>query len=100
MNALREQQEHTGQALEQARARLTTLEDYLDRITELLGDPQTHLRLAPVSLRLNQMNIKLDEQSDESGQTLELTEATLGEDLKRILLIARFPRNDLLYDSS
>ncbi|GMQ88703.1 MAG: hypothetical protein BMS9Abin09_0136 [Gammaproteobacteria bacterium] len=94
--ALREQEAHTGQALEQAHARLKTLDDYIDRIAEVLGNPQTHLRLHRISMRLNEMNIKLDEHSADSGRVLELSEASLGEHLKRILLIARFPRDDLL----
>ncbi|NHZ69751.1 MAG: hypothetical protein GWP20_00765 [Thermotogales bacterium] len=96
IEALREQEEHAGQALEQAHARLKTLDDYIDRIAEVLGDPQTHLRLHRISMRLSKMNIKLDERSAESGQVLELSEASLGEHPKRVLLIAKFPRDDLL----
>lgn len=96
IHALRAREVQTGQELEQARARLTTLDDYIERIAEVLGDPQAHLRLDPISMKLSSMNIKLDEQSPESGQSLEFLEASLGKDLKRILLIARFPREDLL----
>ena len=96
IEALREQAAHTGQAFEQAHARLTTLDDYIDRISEVLGDPQTHLRLDCISMHLSKLNIKLDEQSADSGQALELSEASLGERLKRILLIVTFPRDDLL----
>jgi hypothetical protein len=41
------------------------------------------------------MNIRLDEKS-EDGQELELAEGLLGEALRRILLIIRFPRDELL----
>ncbi len=93
---LREQAAHTGQALEQAHARLTTLDDYIDRIADVLGDPQAHLKLNPVSMCLSGMNIKLDKLSTATGHTLELSEASLGKNLKRILSIVRFPRDDLL----
>jgi hypothetical protein len=46
---------------------------------------------------LNKMNIKLEgAASAEAGHDLELTEVSLGENLKRILLITRFPRDELL----
>ncbi|HHJ16224.1 MAG TPA: hypothetical protein ENJ80_05945 [Gammaproteobacteria bacterium] len=93
---LREQAAHTGQALEQAHARLTTLDDYIDRIADVLGDPQAHLRLNRISMCLSGMNIKLDGLSSATGNTLELSEASLGKNLKRILSITRFPRDDLL----
>ncbi len=96
ISSLREKSAYTGKALDQSRARLTTLDDYIDRITEVLGEPQQHFRLRRVSMRLSGMNIKLGEKATASGQTLELTEASLGEHRKRIILIARFPRDDLL----
>ena len=47
-------------------------------------------------MRLSKMNIKLDQQPADTGQALQLIEASLGERLKRVLLITRFPRDDLL----
>jgi hypothetical protein len=97
IEALRKQQNQTGEALEQARASLTTLEDYIDRISEVLGNPGTHLRVGRVSMRLSKMNIKLESvASAEDGHQLDLTEVSLGENLKRTLLITRFPRDELL----
>ncbi|MFQ5642688.1 MAG: hypothetical protein ACE5FQ_03210 [Thiogranum sp.] len=90
--ALREQAANNGQA----GARLTTLEDYIDRIADVLCNPESWLKLYSVSVHLSKMNIKLDDQSTDSGYTLQLTEAALGEHLKRTLLIARFPRDELL----
>ena len=82
---------------EQVRAGLMTLDDYIDRISEVLGDPQTHLRVGRVRMRLNKMNIRLDgAASAEAGHELDLTEVSLGESLRRILLITRFPRIELL----
>jgi hypothetical protein len=97
IEALRTQQQQTGEALQQVRASLTTLDDYIDRISEVLGDPQAHLRVGHLSMCLNKMNIKLEgAASAEAGHDLELTEVSLGENLKRILLITRFPRDELL----
>jgi hypothetical protein len=96
IEALRKQAEHAGDELKQARDRLNTLNDYLDRIEEVLGQPQNHLSVRPISMCLNEMNIKLSEKSADSGKVLDLSEASLGDQLKRVFLIARFPREDLL----
>jgi len=97
IEALQKQYEQTGEALQQARAGLTTLEDYIERISEVLGDPQAYLRVGRVSLRLSKMNIKLEGvASAEDGHQLELTEVSLAENTKRILQITRFPRDELL----
>lgn len=77
-------------------AALSTLNDYIDRIADVLCRPEDWLRVYRVPLHLDKMNIKLDAASDTEGYTLQLTEATLGEQLKRTLFIARFPRDELL----
>jgi len=92
IEALRAQAANNGQT----DARLTTLDDYIDRIADVLGHPQTWLKLYSVTMRLSKMNIQLDDQSNDPGYTLQLTEAALGEYLRRTLLIARFPREELL----
>ena len=97
IEVLRKQHQQTGEALEQLRAGLMTLEDYIERISDVLGEPQAHLRISHVSMRLNKMNIRLEgAAAAENGHPLELTEVSLGENLKRVLLITRFPRDELL----
>jgi flagellar biosynthesis chaperone FliJ len=95
VEALEQQQQHMAQESEQADTKLTTLDDYIDRITEVLGNPERYFRVDHVRMRLSQMNIRLDEKSGD-GQELELAEGLLGEALRRILLIIRFPRDELL----
>jgi hypothetical protein len=96
IEALQQHQQHMTQELEQAGAKLTTLDDYIDRISEVLGNPEGHFRVNRIRMRLSQMNIKRDEKSSGSGHDLELTEALLGDQLQRILLIIKFPRDELL----
>ena len=96
LEALQQQQQHTTQALDQASTRLTTLDDYIDRITEVLAYPEKYFRVNPVSMRLSPMNIKHDEKSPVPGNDLALSEYLLGEEIRRILLIIRFPRDELL----
>jgi len=96
LEALEQRQQHMAQESEQADTKLTTLDDYIDRITEVLGNPEKHFRVEHISMRLSKMNIKLDEKSAGPGAELELTEALLGDKLRRILLIIKFPRDELL----
>jgi len=96
VEAMEQRQQHMAQESEQASAKLTTLDDYIDRITEVLGNPERYFRVDHISMRLSQMNIKLDEKTAGPGADLELTEALLGKKLRRILLIIRFPRDELL----
>ncbi len=97
IGALRDHYEQTGQKLSDLRARLMTLDDYIEQISEVLGDPQAHLTVKRISMRLSKMNIKLDDKAPAAaGDELELTEVSLGEELKRVLLITRFQRDELL----
>ena len=96
LEALQQQQQHTRQAFEQAGARLTTLDDYIDRITEVLGHPEQYFRVNPVSMCLSPMNIKHDGKTTTPGNELTLSEYLLGEEIRRILLIIRFSRDELV----
>lgn len=96
VDALQQRQQKMTQDLEQAGAKLTTLDDYIDRISEVLGNPERHFRVNRIRMRLSQMNIKRDDKSTAPGHELELTEAILGEQVRRILLIIKFPRDELL----
>lgn len=91
-----QQQQHTTQAFEQASARLLTLDDYIDRITEVLGHPAEHFRARHITMRLSQMNIKRDEQAPGAANDLELTELLLGDEIRRIVLTITFPRDELV----
>lgn len=91
-----QQQQHTTQAFEQASARLLTLDDYIDRITEVLGHPAEHFSARHITMRLSQMNIKRDEQAPGAANDLELTELLLGDEIRRIVLTITFPRDELV----
>ena len=62
----------------------------------MLGNPARYFKVNHIGMRLSQMNIKRDEKSAGSGHDLELTEVLLGEQIRRILLIIKFPRDELL----
>ncbi|HFD79144.1 MAG TPA: hypothetical protein ENK05_01965 [Gammaproteobacteria bacterium] len=84
----------TSEALEQARARLDTLDDYIDRISEVLGEPQHYLQVHTLSLRLNVMNIVV-EANDPSGHDLRLTEVSLADERRRVIVPVCFGAQEL-----
>jgi len=49
-----------------------TLDHYLDEISDCLNAAAQHLRIAPITLRLNRMGIKIEDDADPRAITLEL----------------------------
>jgi hypothetical protein len=93
---LHDQLLHSGEELQQAKARVTNLDDYIDVISDVLNEPERHLRARQFSVRLNKMNIKVDDHPEEKGELLQLTELSLGDKTRRVMLLVNFPRKDLL----
>jgi hypothetical protein len=86
--------DRTEQDLADARKPLSTLDDYLEQVRQVLGQPEAYLRIRPLSLRLNRLGIKLDDDAMEPGETITLVELTsLGE--QRIGMLVRFAREEL-----
>lgn len=83
----------TEQDLTDARKPLATLDDYLEQVRQIVGQPEPYLHLHPLSLRLNRLGIKLDEDSPEPGETLALFEWDSLEE-QRIGALVRFGREE------
>ncbi|HRD64563.1 MAG TPA: hypothetical protein PKY50_00235 [Candidatus Competibacter sp.] len=92
--ALDQKLAQTEQDLVIARKQLGTLDDYLEQVRQVLSQPEKYLEIQPLSMRINRLGLKLDENSSEPGETITLIElASLGE--KRIGVLVRFARDDL-----
>jgi hypothetical protein len=87
-------QNQTAQS--EAGVSLNTLDDYIEQIKAVLADPAQHLEVEMVTMRLDQMNVKLDDNSAAEGNEITFAEAKLGMKLRRTILICRFPRRLLL----
>ena len=84
----------TEQDLVAARKQLGTLDDYLEQVRQVLSQPEAYLQIQPLSIRINRLGLKLDIDSSEPGETINLIElASLDE--KRIGVLVRFARDDL-----
>ncbi len=85
--------DRTEQDLIEARKPLSTLDDCLEQVRQVLDRPETCLHIRPLSIRLNRLGIKLDDDSTEPGETITLVElASLGE--RRIGVLVRFAREE------
>ncbi len=89
----------TEQELADARKPLTTLDDYLEQVRRIIGQPEPYLHLHPLSLRLNRLGVKLDADSPEPGETLSLFEWDSLEE-QRIGTLVRFAHPDPLPESA
>ena len=75
---------------------LVTPEDYLAQVEKTLRHPQRYISLRNVSMKLNRMGVKIKESSAQTGNRVNLAEIKIGNSPKRVVLLARFPRNELL----
>jgi hypothetical protein len=89
----------TEEELTDARKPLTTLDDYLEQVRRIVGQPEPYLHLHPLSLRLNRLGVKLDAESSEPGETLALCQWDSLEE-RRIGALVRFGRGELLADGA
>ena len=83
----------TEQDLADARKPLATLDDYLEQVRQVVGQPEPYLHFHRLSLRLNRLGVKLDEDSPEPGETLALFEWDSLEE-QRIGTLVRFSREE------
>jgi hypothetical protein len=75
----------------------SALANELDCLKAVLENPQKYLRITPRRLRLNTMNLLIDEASDEVGADIEFAVAEAGADasVHRAFIITRIERSDL-----
>jgi len=96
VQALEAELAQTQQAIKDARSGFATIDDYVRCTSEMLDQPEVHVRITPRKLLLDRMNVKLDDRAADGAREIRLTEVALGEDIKRIIVLARFPRDLLL----
>jgi len=81
---------------EHKRVKLVTPEDYLTQVKKTLSHPQRYISLRNVSMKLNRMGVKIREGSAQTGNRIDLAEIKIGKTPRRVVLLARFPRVELL----
>jgi hypothetical protein len=73
----------------------TTLDSYLDQINAVLANPEQHVALNEVTLRLDRMGVKVEPAAAGEADTLELDELSIGEDLRATIAFVRIARDEL-----
>lgn len=78
------------------RADSATLDHHLAKVVATLREPEKHLRLDRVSMTLDHMNIKADQNASSNVNTLVFDDILLGKNHRITTLLIRFPSNELL----
>ncbi|MGW8183355.1 MAG: hypothetical protein ACWGMT_05300 [Burkholderiales bacterium] len=79
----------------ETKTNLATLDGTIGIISEVLGAPREHLRLARLHRRVNRMGILVPSGSPEAASDLEFLELALGDGLRAVIAIVRIPRMEL-----
>jgi hypothetical protein len=79
--------------LEEIKAELDTPEGHIEHLNAILLNPEQHLRLETVSLKLSRMGIRLKPSSTEPANEFTVAEFELGQDPKRVVLWIRVEKN-------
>jgi len=87
-------EEAEGQ-LREAHANPDTLEDYLAEVCRVFDHPSRHLRVNPGSVRVNRMNIKVEDDSSDRGAAVFSAEIVVGHNPPFEAILARFNRKDV-----
>lgn len=78
---------------------LLTPQTMLDQVVDVFSKPDDFVRIRKFPLRLNKMGIKINDESRQPNNKLNLTEVIIGNELTRVVTLATFPRQDLLHDT-
>jgi hypothetical protein len=82
--------------LEEIKAELDTPEDHIEHLNAVLLNPEQHLRLKTVFLKLSRLGIRLEPSSKEPANEFTVAEFELGQDPKRVLLWIRVEQTSFL----
>ncbi|HET7528511.1 MAG TPA: hypothetical protein VFK10_21405 [Burkholderiaceae bacterium] len=72
-----------------------TLDGTIDQMNAVLAQPEQHIALAKVRLRVNRMSVKVDADTAGEGDWLELDELSIGEGLQATIAFVRIARNEM-----
>ncbi|MDH3830537.1 MAG: hypothetical protein OEV12_07560 [Gammaproteobacteria bacterium] len=75
---------------------LMTPQALLEQVVDVFSNPGEFIKMRKIPLRLNKMCIKISNDSPAPANQLNLTEVVIGNELPRVVTLARFPEKDLL----
>ena len=78
---------------------LLTPQVMLEQVMDVFSKPDDFIRIRKFPLSLNKMGIKINDNSSQPRNKLDLTEVIIGNELPRVVTLATFPRQELLHDT-
>jgi len=75
---------------------LETPGDRLEKVKNILAHPESMIRLNHVTMNLTRLGIKVDDNSNQPASKIELAELEINDVWHRIIVIVKYPRNELL----
>jgi hypothetical protein len=91
------QKESTGQdGTESSSSYIETPGDHLEQVKTILAHPETMIRLNHITMNLTRMGVKVDDDLDPSANKIELAELEINDVWRRIIVIVKYPRNEML----
>ena len=73
---------------------LMTPQFALEQVTKVFSRPDDFIHVRNRSLNLNKMGIKINNNTPQPGNKINLTEVTIGDGLPRVVTLATFPGKD------
>jgi len=93
--ALSRQLEETERQLREAQANPGTLADYLVQVCRVFNHPSRYLRVKPGTVRVDRMNIKVEDETSDRGAEIHSAEITVGDNLPFAAILSTFNRKDM-----
>jgi hypothetical protein len=75
---------------------IETPSERLELVKDMLSRPEKIIRLNHIIMNLTRMGIKVDDASGQSASKIELTELEIDDVWRRIIVIVKYPRNEML----
>ena len=85
----------TAEGYAEARGSLITLDGTIEQMNAVLAQPEQHLALAHVPLRVSRMGVKAEAGQVEDVNELDLSELSIGDGLQATIAFVRIPRSEL-----
>ena len=82
--------------LQEVNVHIDELDDYVDHLNDILGHAEDYLAIDRISMKLNRLGVKLEQNSTELGSDLDLPEFVGGNQIRRIIALVKYPREEML----
>ena len=84
------------QGVENSTGYIETPGDHLEEVRNILVHPERMIRLNHVCFNLTRMGVKVEDNSTQSASKIELAELEINDVWRRIIVIVKYPRNEML----